>query len=515
MKNLQFQFILFCASLLWSEIAVAEEPTALTATVNLEKSLINAIAIAEKSVVSIARIHLESSNREESELNPFGINLSDLDSKRSNQDPNSPDFIPNDFGTGIIISHPLEPDQRLILTNYHVVYGGVVEGEKAKKQKIKLYVRLPNRAGYEAKIIAADPHSDLAILSIDYEQLGLTSKDLPAISFSTNDKYQKGQLVIALGNPYAIARDGSASASWGMISNISRRPHPSSSSANLEKKQNSTIHHYGTLLQVDTRLNLGTSGGALINFEGKLVGLTTSMAALSGYETSAGYAIPVNQATQRIIRSLAQGFEPEYGFLGLRPKDVLPKKMKTFTGKFNQLTAALSIEVFPNSPAEQGGVKNGDLILAVNKVTVKSRYDLIREIEALGPNAEAKLKIWRESSQQELILAVNLGKWPVQNDQRIIASRKRYSNWRGLDIDYPTGRERFLSFPIRIHKAVLVTNVIPKSAAEQSGIQTGDFITHVNETAVQTPAEFHAALKKSPGDVNIKRYDRSPITIHK
>ena len=130
-------------------------------------------------------------------------------------------------------------------------------------------------------------------------------------------------MVLSLGNPYAIARDGSASVSWGMIGNISRRPAPVRQ-RDLGPPEAKTIHQYGTLLQVDTRMELGTSGGALVDLRGKLVGITTSLAALEGYEKSVGFAIPIDSFSRRVIETLCRGYEVEYGFLGLTPLPVLP-----------------------------------------------------------------------------------------------------------------------------------------------------------------------------------------------
>src|SRR5262249_42495116 len=135
---------------------------------------------------------------------------------------------------------------------------------------------------------------------------------------------RKGQIVIALGNPYAIARDGSASATWGIVSNISRQAMAEGEPTDSEARRNETIHHLGTLIQLDARLDLGTSGGALLNLQGELIGMTTSLAAIVGYEKSAGFAIPFDDSMKRIIESLRQGKEVEYGFLGVTPGEILP-----------------------------------------------------------------------------------------------------------------------------------------------------------------------------------------------
>ena len=159
--------------------------------------------------------------------------------------------------------------------------------------------------------------------------------------------------MLSLGNPYAIARDGSASASWGMISNVSRRPAPARQH-DLGTPEAKTIHQFGTLLQVDTRMELGTSGGALVNLRGELIGVTTSLAALEGYEQSVGFAIPIDSFSRRVIETLCRGYEVEYGFLGLTPIPVLPDQLRR-DGRFKQLSAVRVEQVIPNSPAAIAG----------------------------------------------------------------------------------------------------------------------------------------------------------------
>src|SRR5262249_4958980 len=149
--------------------------------------------------------------------------------------------VPESFGSGVVI----DKDKRQILTNYHVVRGAT-----------KVYVRLPSGKGSYANIHAADPRSDLAVLQLIDDKIALQS-----ITIGDARKVRKGQMVLSIANPYAAGfRDGSPSASWGIIANIRRRA-PSTSRSEIGN--NKTLHHYGTLFQLDARLNLGCSGGVV------------------------------------------------------------------------------------------------------------------------------------------------------------------------------------------------------------------------------------------------------------
>jgi serine protease Do len=490
--------------------ANAQETHGLAAAVALENAFVKVIEQAETSVVSIARIKLESPMLlDHKPLNPFGL---DFRNTLESSQPSSPDFIPNDFGAGIIIAPHQDQTERFILTNYHVVRGGPPVGQKPSEYRI--YVRFANRRGYYAKILAADPRGDLAVLRIDFAALGLKPADLKPIKLGNASNLKKGRFVIALGNPYAIARDGSASASWGIISNISRRPKPAGPPRDPETSRKETIHHYGTLLQIDTRLNLGTSGGPLLNLRGELIGITTSLAALDGFEKSVGYATPLDDPTRRAIDALTRGHEVEYGFLGVEPRNVPYVKLRQMSGGFRQSSAAKVAKVFRNSPASFGGLQPGDLILEVNEKPIHNKEDLIRTIGRLAPESIAHLRVWR--NRQALKLAVKLGKWPVHDEEGIIATSPRYPAWRGIRVDFPTGRRKYLPYPNLYHQAVLVTGIATNSSAGSTQLQEGDFISHVNQVAVRTPREFRRAVQGQTGDVQLRLIDRSqPIVLRR
>ncbi len=482
--------------------ANAQEDDALQAALVLEHALETAIERAEVSLVSIARIKLAPRTPLENlRLDPFPLPPRRRSFQRGLGDPSHPDFIPNEFGTGIIISGKAGKTQALILTNYHVVKGGPPAGQPPNEAEYRLYVRFHDRRGCYASIFAADPRSDLAVLVPDVVSAKIKPTDLKPIRMGDAENIRKGKLVLVLGNPYAIGRDGSASASWGMISNISRRPAPPGPPDDPETVKKETIHHFGTLLQVDARLNLGTSGGALLNLRGELIGITTALAALRGYEKSVGYAIPLDKATRRIIDSLTNGHEVEYGFLGVEMKHPSPDILRSLSHRFKRQKLVEIKTVFPNSPADTGGLQAGDVILAVNERAIHDQRDLVREVGLLGPDCVARLRVWREQQNRELNLVVELGKWPVYEDEGIIATQPRYPQWRGIEVDFPTARYKFFERD-RYHRAVLVTKIAPSSNAALSGeLQVGDFIGRVNRKPVATPAEFHKAVQGLEGQV--------------
>lgn len=433
-----------------------EVNTGLSAAQALENSLVTAIAKCEKSVVSIARARRgEQSSR-----------LLDAD------------YVPAEYATGVVV------DQRgLILTNYHVL-------GHPDKNDFAIWV---GRRPFFAKIRASDPWMDLAILEIEAD-------DLTPIPLGDAGKLKKGQLVIALGNPYAIARDGAPSATWGIVSNLGRYAPPPAkpTSADSEKP---TLHHFGTLIQTDARLNKGTSGGALLNLNGEMVGLTTALAALSGYERAAGYAIPINDTTKRAINDLKEGRQPEYGFLGVNPEP-----LSAFDRRAGDFGARLR-QVVAGTPAALYGFRAGDVITHVNDQKVDNDLALIRELSSLPAGSLARLRFSREnlfggtsSKVQELTLA----KKHVGGSFPGVATVPP-ATWRGLQVDYVTALADFYPSTSNIDAqgCIAVTEVTRDSAAWQAGIRQRQFITHVEGQRVSSPPEFYTAIKGRDDSVTL------------
>ncbi len=453
--------------------AAAQENVDREATVAIERTLVDVIAQSEKAVVAIARVRKEEADESFNiEIRPdaFAQRFTPLD----NPLPTDPDFIPNEYAAGVIID-----SAGLILTVYHAL------GDNSE-----YYVTTWDRKVYKATVRAADPRSDMAVLSIE-------ASGLPTIELGNAEELKKGRIVIALGNPYAIARDGQVSAAWGIVANMARKAPPSSDGYDLSDKP--TLHHYGTLIQTDAKLNLGSSGGPLMNLDGRMVGLVTALPSAVGYEPSAGYAIPVDETFRRVLRVLKQGREVEYGFLGIQPVNLT---MRERAGGLQGMRVN-RIQPGPGAPAYQSGLRPSDIITAVNGQPVYDADSLVLEIGRLPVESRVELTVLRDG--QERRLSVKLGKYPVRG-KKIVTNRP--PAWRGLMVDYPTvlveGDNRQGPATGYFEDAVIVTEVESDSPAWSAGIRPGMSISHVASQPVHTPREFHSLVSGKPGAVKVR-----------
>ena len=482
-------------SIVSASALLAQDPAAV-----LEDSVMKVVEACERSVVSIAR------------FKPSQVDLFHEDQhknfplQRQVREAREVDVQPNDFGAGCLISPPNSPD-RLVLTNFHVVRGGPIFPKFKGDDGTELLIHFADRRGCRGSIIAADPRSDLAVLRLKWDETEIKPTDYPGMKWETASAPRKGQFVVLLGNPYAIARDGSASVSWGLISNLIRQPISSSRNQFLDQDdlaKGAMLHRLGAVMQLDARMNLGLSGGPVLNLKGELIGVSTSLAAIEGYEQSVGFALPIDSLTRRIIRTLLAGQEVEYGMLGIKPGDFIEKEFQGLNTGFKQPSAAEVLEVTPGSPAAEARIRPRDLIVEVEGKPVLSRADLMRMVGMNSPGSTIDLTVWRRDDRpSRLNVKVILGKWPVLDDEGIIETNPRFEPWRGLSVDYATARDRFRG-PGNDLQGVLITKVKANSPADAVQLQPGNFITEVNKTPVQTPAEFHAAVKKASGTVEIR-----------
>ncbi len=450
----------------------AQQPASVPPSLQtIEDALTDAIEKASRSVVSITRVRRAG---EAGSLNfeirpgPFGLRAMPPTGSSSAQ----PRRAPGDFATGVVVDAG-----GLIVTAYHVL-----------RKDSDYYVVTPDRRRHRAWIKAADPRSDLAVLAID-------ATDLVPIALGDAAKLRRGQIVIALGNPYAIAADGQASASWGIVANLNRVAPPSPTADDPVGK--TSLHHFGTLIQTDARLNLGTSGGALVDLQGRMVGLTTSLAATAGYETAAGYAYPVDDLFRRVLNTMKQGREVEYGFLGVQPIDLSPQEI--VAGQRGVRVA----RVERGSRAETFGLVADDVIRGVNGHGVDDANAFVLAVGRLPVEAKVRLAVVRDDRPSEFNVA--LSKYPVRGEKIVTAPQP---GWRGLKVDYTTAvvepeLRRAMGGRFFDDRLVAVA-VKEESPAWQAGIRPGHLISHVQGRPVRTPAEFRAAVAGKTGPVHLR-----------
>jgi serine protease Do len=441
--------------------AGAREPARLADALALQDAVAAAIKRAESSVACILVTRSEDRKEQDALANP--------------------DRVPESYGSGAVID-----ESGLILTNYHVV-----------RDATALYVRLSgDRAGF-ADVYAGDPRSDLAVLKVRDPR---AFRPLLPLHFGDGGQVRKGDLVITLAYPFAAGfRDGSPSASGGIISNVRRRA--PSKPVTEEANYNRTLHQYGTLLQTDARLNLGCSGGALLDLKGDLVGLTNSLAGIYGGETPGGFAVPMDEGMRRIIDVLRRGEEVEYGFLGVR----FPSERG-----LQQAGEGVVIEsAIPGSPAFAAGLRGTnqgppDYIRGVNGVVVKDQDELFLALGTLLAGSEARLEVAHSPRGPAETVKVKLAKFFVPG--KIVAT-KRPEAVGGLRVDWtsilflrPGGLQIFAR---GIPEGVMIREVLSGSAADAARLQESKVIQRVNNRKVTTPEEFYREMRNAAGTVEL------------
>ncbi len=287
----------------------------------------------------------------------FGDQLDDLDSQSQPE---------NSLGSGVIVS-----EQGLILTNNHVV---------ASADEIE--IALADGRKLSAKVVGTDPDTDLALIKVDAEHL-------PAITFSSSDKLNVGDVVLAIGNPFGVGQ----TVTQGIISALGRN--------------HLGINIYENFIQTDASINPGNSGGALIDTNGNLVGINSAIYSRSGGSMGIGFAIPATLARQVMDQIVAQG-NVTRGWIGIEAQDITPELAESFKLKLAQ--GALIAGVLRESPADKAGLRAGDVLLAIDGKSVSDSGSMLNLIAVLTPNKKATIKIARAEKTVEI--SILIGKRP-------------------------------------------------------------------------------------------------------
>ncbi len=437
----------------------------------LEQLVTKSISIGEQSVVAIATIAKDAEEPAVALRFPFGV-------ARQRVEPTSPEFIPRDFGSGVIVD-----SSGLILTTLHVL--GDVESSS--------YFVWHKQRPFAATVVATSPWYDLAVIQIDGD-------DFTPIEFGDASLAKKGNFVVALGNPMGLARDGNVSAAFGTISNIERRA-PATRTRSADPLGRETLHHYGTLLQIDSQFDIGYSGGALLNLDGEMVGLTTSYAATDRQTNAAGLALPVNGDFTRIVDTLKRGHTPAFGFLGVGP-EIISDSLRS-----QGYHGIQAVSVIAGTPAETAGLRSGDIITHVNEHPIFDESHLFWRIGILEPGSDARLRVVRGDMTSPdaavLDMSVAVTKKFVNTIRQPVVTGD-FTLWRGMRVDYATASPAYARMVQRPPAdSLFIVDVTRESAAWQAELRVGNFVTHVGDTKVSTPAEFIEEVEEATGDVTL------------
>jgi len=423
-------------------------------------------AVVNVSTVKVVddRQQLKDFFRERGEGTPFE-EFFDQFERFFRQPPDAEPRQERSLGSGFIIS----PDG-YVVTNNHVI---------ADADEINVNLQDAQKP-IKAEVVGRDPETDLALLKIE------TDRDLPVLEFGDSDALRVGEWVVAIGNPFGLDHTVTA----GIVSAKSR-----------------VIGNgpFDDFIQTDASINPGNSGGPLLNMDGQVVGINTAIVA-SGQ--GIGFAVPGTMA-ESIIEQLREHKQVLRGWIGVTIQDVDENTAKALD--LAEPRGALVSSVLPGQPADQAGVKTGDVILAVNGKDVADAGTLTKAVADLPPGERIRLSIWRQGKRQTI--RVTLGKRDMdkltQNDATPAPSTEAALGLSLRPLDSQEANALGLEEPL----GLVVTEVLDGSAAASGDVRPGDVIVQVNQKEVASVEQFDsivaASMEKGVLLVLIKRQGRS------
>jgi serine protease Do len=429
-----------------------------TPMVDFEK----AAAEAVPSVVHIKTVtKFKQTGSNEQQRNPFGDMFGDDFFKRFFGENGAPYSQPDQraSGSGVIIS-----SDGYIVTNNHVVDGAT-----------NITVTLNNRKNFKAKVIGTDPNTDLALIKID-------DKNLPVMTIGNSDDSKLGQWVLAIGYPLNL----DVTVTEGIISAKSRN-------IGINRLGSAPVESF---IQTDAAVNPGSSGGALININGELIGINSAIASPTGSYAGYAYSIPSN-LMKKVIGDIMKFGSVQRGYLGISmaPEGLDDSKKKEL-GINDDVNGVWIMEVDPKGAAAEAGLHKGDAILKVNEVPVSTGSELAEQIAREKPGDKVKLTFSRggEEKTTTAVLKNKLGTFSSQSSAAI----------ESLGADFSSLNKDDLA-KLGIDGGVAVTHIHEGGViSNQTNMRPGFVITRIGNIPVKTVDELKAALSQQSGNLRIE-----------
>jgi Do/DeqQ family serine protease len=356
------------------------------------------------------------------------------------------------LGSGVIVS----PDG-YILTNNHVVNGA---------QKIR--VDVTDGRTFDARVVGTDQPSDLAVLKI-------AATSLPTAPLGDSDSARVGDVVLAVGNPLGIGQ----TVTMGIVSAKGRATGANDGA-------------FEDFIQTDAPINFGNSGGALVNTRGELIGINSQIVSPVGYNIGIGFAIPTNMAN-RVMDQLIKTGKVKRGMLGVTVQGLDADMAKSLG--LSDVHGAIVSDVQDGSPAARAGLKEGDVILALDGKSIDSSNDLRNHIAPLGPDAKVTLSVLRDGHKRDV--AATLSELPSESVPRADRDTESANGSYGMSVQ-PLTPDLARQLKLDGEQGVVVTDVDPAGAAAEAGLQSGDVITQVNGKPVVSVGELRTVLRDTP-----------------
>jgi serine protease Do len=331
---------------------------------------------------------------------------------------------------------------------------------------------MSDRRVLPAKVIGADPLTDLAVIKID-------GSNLPNVPWGDSTKLHPGQTVLAFGNPFGFR----FTVTRGIVSGLNR---PNPYSDNPRKP--------GEFIQTDAAINQGNSGGPLVDARGELVGINTFLISPSGAFSGMGFAIPT-QIARPTVEKLIRSGKVTHGYMGVGISDVTPENARFF--HMTNAVGAVITQVEPDSPGAKAGLRTGDVITQLDGHEVSNGGDLQVQVEQRSPGATIHLQVLRDGKGMNLRVTLEAMGARDRESQESAGAGHEKPRW-GLGISdlTPEARQQ-LQAPGDLHGAV-VERVQPGSPADNAGLQPGDVIVEVDRKPVQNAADVRQALSSVP-----------------
>ena len=390
------------------------------------------------------------------------------------------------MGSGVIVSA-----DGYILTNNHVIEGAD-----------KISLKLIDGRIYDASVVGTDYTTDLAVLKIDRLETGTL---LPAVRFGDSDSCRIGAWVMAIGNPMDLG----ISVTAGIISAKSRRIEIlSDNPVNLQGDFDQSIESF---IQTDAVINPGNSGGALINLKGELIGINTAIASHTGVYQGYGFAIPVNLA-RRVMEDLISLGRVVRPVLGVLIRSLDPVIARALGLESPQGVLIDDFVPRKGSPAEQAGIKRGDVVVEVDGRPVTYSHQLQESIAKRRPGDLVELTVIRQS--RRIRRSVKLGSKEIgrQVAVRELRAAQPQTTTLGMQLREPA-EEDILELNLESRAGVVVEELTEGGAAIKSGIRLGDVILEINHQKVNTVSEVNGLLDGlSPEDAVLFMVSRGGIT---
>jgi Do/DeqQ family serine protease len=359
------------------------------------------------------------------------------------------DRVQSSLGSGVLLR-----GDGTVVTNHHVI-----------KDADEVTVVLADRREFEAKVVGSDERTDLAVLKIESK-----GEVFPSLVLGDSDKIEVGDLVLAIGNPFGVGQ----TVTQGIVSALART--------------NVGVSDYRSFIQTDAAINPGNSGGALVDMDGRLVGINSAIYSKDGGSNGIGFAIPT-ALVRNVVDGITSGGKVVRPWLGIGGQPVTADLAQAL--KLNRPVGVLINTIFRDSPAAAAGLQNGDVVLAVQGHEVEDQEALRFRLATLPVGGEARLTVIRGGAERMVSVRLVAPPETPPRDRSELTGRHPFSGATVVNINPALAEEIGINSGA---SGVLVLGIKRGSVAHRLGVQPGDLILRVNDKPVPSVADLKQAL---------------------